>query len=187
MKPQEPTLDMPSDDELVQALKLGEQEAFSILYERFLPLVYARVRFKVPTSDVEDVTQEIFIAILKSLHNFKGNAKLSTWIRTITNNKIADYHRSKTNVENGHEDFEKVAQRNLSSHRESAKKQEELTSIQQALGKLPQNYQDILMMRFVEDMPFHEIAQQNGQSLEATKSLFRRSIDALSKKMEEGR
>lgn len=176
-----------NDAELVNALKMGKQDAFNTLYERFLPLVYARVRFKVPTNDVEDVTQEVFIAILKSLNSFKGNSKLSTWIRTITNRKIVDYHRSKSNLEMvGQEDYEKTAHRHLTSHREASKTKDDLDSIQQALSVLPQNYQEILLMRFIDGLPFQEIARQNGQSLEATKSLFRRSIAALSQKMEEG-
>jgi len=62
---------------------------------------------------------------------------------------------------------------------------DDLAIIQHALGKLPKNYQEILMLRFVDNLPFNEIARQNGQSLEATKSLFRRSMTALTKEMEE--
>ena len=72
---------------------MGTQDAFVLLYERYFPTVFARVRFKVPESDVEDVTQEIFIAMLKSLGSFKGQSKFSTWIWTITNRKIVDYYR----------------------------------------------------------------------------------------------
>ena len=172
----------PSDEELANSSQIGKQDAFILLYERYFPTVYARVRFKVPEGDVEDVTQEVFIAVLKSLNSFRGQSKFSTWIWTITNRKIADYYRSHKIKQ---DDYEEQVTRNLSNHTASTdRQQDDLSAIQSALGDLPQNYQDILLMRFVDEMPFNEIALQNGQSLEATKSLFRRSMSALTKKME---
>ncbi len=174
-----------SDEDLVYSAQTGRQDAFAVLYERFLPVVYARVRFKIPENDVEDVTQEVFIAVLRSLNNFKGNSKFGTWIRTITNRKIVDYYRSSSAASLEQDDLDTVTTHNPADHRESAINQDELVSVRHALSKLPQNYQDILMMRFVDGLPFNEIARQSGLSLEATKSLFRRSVTALAEKMEE--
>jgi RNA polymerase sigma factor (sigma-70 family) len=180
------SLSASNDEELAHLAKMGKTEAFSVLYERLLPSVYARVRFKIPETDVEDVTQEVFIAVLKSLGNFRGQSKLSTWIRTITNRKIADYHRSRPPDAIEEREYEYAINNNsYEAHREVLKKQDNLQIVQIALAKLPQNYQDILLMRFVDNMPFSDIARQNGQSLEATKSLFRRSIAALSERLKE--
>jgi RNA polymerase sigma-70 factor (ECF subfamily) len=174
-----------SDEELARMAQKGKQDAFVLLYERYFPNVLARVRFKVPENDAEDVTQEIFIAVLKSLGSFKGQAKFSTWLWTITNRKIVDYYRSRKDKLVEQDDYEEAVTRNLHNQSSSVEDdRDDLVSIQHALGALPQNYQDILMMRFVDEMPFNEIALRNGQSLEATKSLFRRSVSALSKKME---
>jgi RNA polymerase sigma-70 factor (ECF subfamily) len=185
MKCQDMSLSVSSDEELAHLAKMGKQEAFNLLYERLLPSVYARVRFKVPETDVEDVTQEIFIAVLKSLGNFHGQSKFSTWVRTITNRRIADYHRKKKPSSDEEYAYEHAVNDNLENHSEILERQDSLKSIQFALSRLPQNYQDILLMRFVDNMPFNEIARQNGQSIEATKSLFRRSIAALSQKIQE--
>jgi RNA polymerase sigma-70 factor (ECF subfamily) len=175
-----------SDEELVRLAKMGNEDAFSTLYERFLPAVYARVRFKVPESDVEDVTQEIFIAVLKSLHTFKGQSKFSTWVRTITNRKIVDFHRSKGAPQVNFQDYENAPAEGVrASHADFMGQQDTLISIQRALGQIRIDYQEILLMRFVEALPFQEIARQNGQSLEATKSLFRRALAALADKMQE--
>ncbi len=180
-----PNTILPSDEELVHSAQKGAQDAFVLLYERYFPNVIARVRFKIPESDVEDVAQEIFIAMLKSLGSFKGQSKFSTWIWTITNRKIVDYYRSHKVRLSEQDDYEELVMRNPSNHTVRADHaQDDLAVIQSALSKLPQNYQDILLMRFVDDMPFNEIALQNGQSLEATKSLFRRSMAALTKIME---
>jgi RNA polymerase sigma-70 factor, ECF subfamily len=174
-----------SDEELALSAQKGKQDAFVQLYERYFPNVLARVRFKVPENDVEDVTQEIFIAVLKSLGSFRGQAKFSTWLWTITNRKIVDYYRSHKSRLTEQDDYEEAVTRNLSNNTTNADShQDDLVTVQHALGTLPQNYQDILLMRFVDEMPFNEIALHNKQSLEATKSLFRRSVAALAKKME---
>jgi RNA polymerase sigma factor (sigma-70 family) len=51
--------------------------------------------------------------------------------------------------------------------------------MQHALKQLPASYQDVLILRFAEDLQFNQIAEVTGQSLEATKSLFRRAVAAL--------
>jgi len=185
MKRPEINLSILNDEELAQLAKMGKQDAFALLYERFLPAVYARVRFKIPESDVEDVTQEVFIAILKSLHGFRAQSKFSTWVRAITNRKIVDYHRSKSILAIGPPDYENIASNGHHHQAEFSNQQDDLASVQAALVQLRQNYQDILLMRFVDNMSFSEIARQNGQSLEATKSLFRRSVAALAEKMQD--
>ena len=85
-----------SDEILIQHFKAGRVEAFDLLYYRHLPNVYKRVRYVVPENDVEDVTQEIFIAALKSITSFRGDSKFGTWLRTLTNHKVAEFYRKRT-------------------------------------------------------------------------------------------
>ncbi len=177
---------IPSNEELARYAQAGSEEAFVQLYERFFSTVYAWVRFKVPEADIEDVTQEIFIAVLKSLDNFRNQSKISTWIWTITNRKIADYYRARKLKQPVELDsYDELDVHNLSNHTDSFEgEQDNFTIVRQALCSLPSTYQDIILLRFIYEMPFSEIATQNGQSLEATKSLFRRAMAALSTKME---
>ena len=55
--------------------------------------------------------------------------------------------------------------------------------LRRVLRKLPDHYQEVLLFRFAEGKKFSEIASERGQSLEATKSLFRRAIAALHSEM----
>jgi RNA polymerase sigma factor (sigma-70 family) len=86
----------PSDEELVRSAQQGKLEAFTTLYERYLHTVYNRVRYTVPEQDVEDVTQEIFIAVMKSLKGFRCESQFNTWLRTLVIRQIADYYRRKS-------------------------------------------------------------------------------------------
>ena len=53
------------------------------------------------------------------------------------------------------------------------------------MQQLPEHYQEIVLMRFADGLTFTQIAQERGQSLEATKSLYRRAIQALRQQMSE--
>jgi RNA polymerase sigma-70 factor, ECF subfamily len=169
-------------DELISLAQKGELHAFTTLYEQYLPIVYNRVRYVIPTSDVEDVTQEIFITLLKSLGSFKGQAQFTTWLRTLTNRRVADYYRQRartaTTVDADLSDMSPVVNRELGVESETAASEEEMV-LRQAMRALPDHYREILLLRFAEDMKFQDIARLQGQSLEGTKSLFRRAITAL--------
>lgn len=186
----------PSDTELIRSIAQGQLEAFTMLYERHLPSVYNRVRYRIPESDVEDVTQEVFIAALRSLKSFKGNAQFSTWLRTLTNRRVADFYRNKEISETQSEPLsgegllgegllgegflegEKLRMEQLSVPSKNAASDDKII-LREALLKLPEHYQEILLLRFAEGLKFKEIAKSMGQSLEATKSLYRRAMDAL--------
>ncbi len=172
-----PPLQDASDEFLIQQFKDGMRGAFDALYHRHLPAVYKRVRYVIPESDVEDVTQEIFIAASNSLSSFRGDSKFSTWLRTLTNHKVAEFYRKRSRKQEPLlAPLSDAASRVSGSASQAA---EERIFIQRALQQLPENYREVILLRFAEDLQFNEIAQHTGQNLEATKSLFRRAIAAL--------
>ena len=75
---------------LIEKLRLGDEKAFRILFDLYKINVYNTASgFLTNVNDAEDVTQEVFIQVFKSIEHFKENSKLSTWIYriTITNEK----------------------------------------------------------------------------------------------------
>jgi RNA polymerase sigma-70 factor (ECF subfamily) len=179
---------VPSDTELIRKISQGQLDAFTMLYERHLPSVYNRVRYRIPESDVEDVTQEVFITALRSLNSFKGNAQFSTWLRTLTNRRVADFYRNKevaetqseplTTGDGPLEEGQRLRMEQLSVPSKNSVSDDRII-LREALLELPEHYQEILLLRFAEGLKFREIAKTLGQSLEATKSLYRRAMDAL--------
>ena len=83
------------DEDLIRAAQEGRLDAFTALYELYLPMVYNRVCYVIPVEDVDDVTQEIFIAVMRSLRTFRFQARFSTWLRTLVNRQVADYYRER--------------------------------------------------------------------------------------------
>ncbi len=82
-----------NDEALAQQAQQGNREALMKLYDRYLPTVYRRVKSRVPAQQAEDVTQEIFIAVIRSLDRFEQRSRFSTWLYTIVNRQIAEFYR----------------------------------------------------------------------------------------------
>ena len=175
-----------SDIQLVQMAQQGSREAFGTLYDRYLPMVYNRVRYVIPEQDVEDVTQEIFIAMLRSLKSFQHKAKFSTWLRTLTNRRVVDYYRKRKPSEEGEVDIDMSDTERVDpalSTEGYAVQLDDNIVLKDALANLPEQYRDIILLRYAEGLKFSEMATLNAQSLEATKSLYRRAMTALRDEM----
>jgi RNA polymerase sigma-70 factor (ECF subfamily) len=171
-----------SDEYLVQQFVQGDLLAFDSLYSRHVKAVYNRVRYVIPEADVEDVTQEIFLAVLCSLSTFRGEAQFTTWLRSLTKYKVAEYYRQRSRKkETMKVDLIQAEER---SDQSSSDAMEDLICLQTSLNNLPKQYREVILLRFAEGMPFNEIANELEKSMEATKSLFRRAISALREKMD---
>jgi RNA polymerase sigma-70 factor (ECF subfamily) len=169
-----------SDEELVRLAQQGELDAFTQLYDRHLSSVYNHVRYRVPEQDVDDVTQEVFIAALKSLKSFRCEAKFSTWLRTITNRNIADYYRCREDLKD-QLNFTPTEMRSQigKNAATSESRVDDRMLLRQGFRTLPEHYREVILLRFAEGLKFAEIAETRGQSLDAAKSLFRRAISKL--------
>jgi len=172
-----------SDEHLIQRIQQGDLDSFNTLYERHQPRVRNRVRYVVPEADVEDVTQEVFIAALKSLRTFRGESLFSTWLRALTNYKVAEYYRKRSRKRDPRES--PIQEAELLPEESYGPTMEDRIALRKALVALPEKYQEVILMRFAEGMQFDEIAQTTNSNLEAVKSAFRRAIAALRKAMDE--
>lgn len=166
----------PSDEILVDRAQKGDRQAFEALYHRYLPRLYNRLRALIPLEDVEDLTQDVFLAVVRSLDRFERSSTFVTWLYSITNHKVSDYYRHRG----------KQPEMTLSSARQEphlvsgdpSSSAEDRALVRQVLRQLPERYRQVLLLRFAEDLSFKEIAQAMDLSLEATKSLYRRAITA---------
>lgn len=170
-----------NDEHLARQAQQGNREAFLTLYNLYLNKVYGRVRSRVPAQDVEDVVQDVFIAVIRSLSSFEQRSQFGTWLYTIVNRQIADFYRKRTRTSGTEgqtlslEDAERVPGTLVSEDASM----DERALVQKALNKLPEHYQEVIYMRFVDKLTFMQIAEKRGQSLEAVKSLYRRAIQAI--------
>jgi RNA polymerase sigma-70 factor (ECF subfamily) len=176
-----------SDETLVKMAQQGNREAFTSLYQRYFPTVYKRVRYTIPEADVEDITQEIFLATLRSLKYYRGEALFRTWLRTLVQRQIADFYRRRKPAEKDMLALEDDPDEDELAFTIAAPDDNSIDDqivLRQALRSLPDHYREVLLLRVVEGLPFQLIANLNNHSLEATKSLFRRAVMALQGRLE---
>ena len=167
-----------TDEALAARAKTGERIAFEMLCDRYLPIVVRRLRMLLPPAAVEDVAQEVFIAVIRSIRQYREDALFRTWISGIIRFKVADYYR-------GEKRQPETVELDPAYHTpcEGTEAWREQAAAFVALRELKQEYQEVVLLRFAEGLPFKEIADVLGISLEATKSRYRRAIQALAEEM----
>jgi RNA polymerase sigma factor (sigma-70 family) len=169
--------DSPTDEMLAKMAQAGDRAAFETLCDRYLSCVYNRLRALLPPHAVEDVTQEVFVAILRGIERYRGQALFRTWVASITRHKAADYYRKRNRQP------ETVAFDGVMADPAEPDTWKEHALMRIALRRLPAHYQEILLLRFAEGMPFAQIAGALGISLEASKSRYRRAIAAIAQEI----
>ena len=166
-----------SDELLVQQFVQGDEQAFDYLYARHVKTVYIRVRYRIPPTDVEDVSQEVFLAVVNSLSSFRSKAKFSTWLRKIIDIKVAEYYRKRSRKkETMQVDLIHAEKEGNDS---SSSSLEDSVLLRRALNNIHKKHREVILLRFAEDMKFNEMADYLGKSVEATKSHYRRAMSAL--------
>ena len=86
---------LPDEEQLIAQASAGEMGAFRRIYERHRQDV-ARLVYRMigPRSDLEDVIQEVFVQVYKSLKDFRGQAKFTTWLHRVTVNVVLMHRRA---------------------------------------------------------------------------------------------
>jgi RNA polymerase sigma-70 factor (ECF subfamily) len=172
------------EEVLARQAQQGDRDAFLELYQLYFNKVHNRVKSRVPAQHAEDVTQEIFIAVVRSLEHFEQRSKFSTWLYTIVNRQIAEFYRRRQFATECQSISLDSVEPFLEASDGETDQMDDCALIQQALNELPVHYQDIILSRFADGLTFIEIAEQRGQSLEAVKSLYRRAIQSLRSQMD---
>lgn len=142
-----------NDAELVRACRLGEQDAWNELVERYSRYVYAiAVRgFRMSEEDAEDVFQDVFTRIYTRLDSLRDDSALRPWIAQLTRRRCLDAIAARRDVP-----AEELAEEGSSDLSEI----EEAFEVREALAGLSGNCQDILDRFFARDQSYKTIAEE---------------------------
>lgn len=84
------------DDRLVERILAGDRSAFDRLYERYLPRVAGFVRKRLDNqADIEEVVQDVFLAVFSALQSFRGDAPFAAWVLGIARRTVANRFKRK--------------------------------------------------------------------------------------------
>lgn len=172
-----------NDQELMQIVQSGDYSPASEIYDRYSGRIYNfAFRFLKNAEAAEDATQEVFVKMLKHANQFHGDAKLSTWLFSITANWCRDYLRKADNKSKESEDvlLSLPTPVELSPDRNLEKRQSE-ERVRRALGSLTAEQREAILLSRYQGLSYAEIAQIAGCSEGAVKTRVFRAMETLKK------
>ena len=180
-----------TDEQLVELAVTENSEAFGEIVKRWERKIFALCFGMLSREDdARDAAQECFIAAYRNLRNFRGDARVSSWLHRIAVNQcLTIKRRAKTRSEDflGDEDGADervfVAPARLSPSK-TAEQSERLAVVRQAVVSLPVDLRQVIVMKEFEEMTFQEISETLELPLSTVKSRLYTALKQLRMKLE---
>lgn len=164
---------MEDDSEIIEKIKNGKPESYRLLVRRYTQAVRFQLAKRLNDHhEIEDLTQEVFVAAYQSLGNYDPTKKnFKGWLHTIAHNKLMSHLRK----------YYATAKRDLLLENEILEisdneppPEELIEKMKQCLSKLPENAQELIQSRYFSTEPVMLLAERLGSSENAISSkLFR--------------
>lgn len=180
--------DKTGDIELLQKIEKGDNDAVAELYNANVDRIYSLIYNQVDRDReaAQEILQETFFAAVRSAGKFRGKSKVYTWLCSIANRKVADYYRHKKR-ETKHRvqcpiDFDKIQDTNadvitILESDESSK------DTRKTLFSLPLHYRQVLLLKYVEELPVSEISEIMKRSPKSVEGLLTRARKEFQSKL----
>jgi RNA polymerase sigma-70 factor (ECF subfamily) len=168
---------------IIQDAVKGEASAFGLLYDHYQPQIYRFVVIKVGRrEDAEDLTHQVFLSAWKKIGEYEHlGHPFSSWLYKIARNLVIDHYRTNKIEIN----LEEADDANDLGYVPSGEADVELSlamdKVTEAIRRLSQSHQDIIVMRFVEDLSIKEISASLGESESVVKVRQHRAMQKLKK------
>jgi RNA polymerase sigma-70 factor, ECF subfamily len=167
---------MSNMNQIIQRAQKGESDAVAALYEAHAPAIYRYILYRVTSAaDAEDLTAEVFLKMVEGLPAYhQTGAPFEAWLYRIAAARIIDFRRrSKRRT---HAELSDSITDGKPLPEELFQNRQELESLRQALQKLSDEQQTILILRFIERKTHQEVADILGRSVTAVKSVQHRAL-----------
>jgi RNA polymerase sigma-70 factor (ECF subfamily) len=170
------------NDDLVIRIRNNDTKAFAELVDTFgTKVLNLCISFTKNLEDAEDLTQEVFTKVYQSIHDFKGNASLATWIYRITVNQCCENLRKNKRLKRSGQNVQiEVANQNVTFDA-SSNPEEVFVNLEyrkilfSAFDRLPDNQRIAFTMQHFEGFTYKEIAEIMELSHAAVESLIFRA------------
>lgn len=168
------------EKQLIERAIKGEASAFGLLYDRYQPQIYRFVYLKVShREEAEDLTHQVFLKSWQNIGEYKFQGfPFSSWLYRIARNQIIDHYRAKKiNL-----DIEEISELKIDdSFIEALDNNLDVKKIKEAIKHLNPNHQDVIILRFIEELSLKETASALKKTEIAIKLLQYRAIKNLKK------
>lgn len=162
-----------NDEQLMNRYRDGDHQAFTVLYEKYSPLVYGYVRKRLPSSEVDDFYQTVW-RHLHEKRNYFQDQPFAPWFFHIIRNLLVDYYRSLGRNSNF---LKRIAA-------ELKEKPIDLSDIRDLFEDLPEDSKVLLQKYFIEGFSYEDIEKETGVSQISLRKRISRAISQMRKKSE---
>ena len=189
MKPSQFNTD--AENDLITAAARGDREAFGELVKLYERLVYNTVKTKVSNSDdALDISQEIFIKMWRSIANYRGDCRFTTWLYKICTNACYDFLRREQHSavepipvytdKDGDEVQVEFPCEDTDALPESAyERRERIAEVRAAIMSLSPEQREVVVLRDIEGRGYEEIAEMLCLEIGTVKSRLNRARNNL--------
>ena len=161
------------------------RKIFSKIYDRYIDKIYRFIFFKVNSQEIaQDLTSETF---LKGWESFKNGTKIENpqaYLYKTARNLVIDFYREKGKVQIVSADNPLIPDP-APNLEEKAMLSSDLDQIRQALTELNDDYQNVIIWYYLDDLSISEISQMLGRTDDATRVLLHRALKTLKEKLKE--
>lgn len=174
---------------LIRRLQRRDEAAFALLVETYQRQVFALVfRMLGDRAEAEDLAQEVFVTVFKSIDRFRGEAKLSTWIYRIATNHCRNRFKYLRRRHHGRtKDIDDTQQSQIARPMtdpmprpdEAAEGRQMERIVKRALSELEDDHREVIVLRDLQQRPYSEIAELLGVAEGTVKSRLFRARTAL--------
>lgn len=175
-----------TDEQLVELAQSDDRDAFGEIVRRWERKIFALCFGMLGREDdAADAAQEAFIAAYRNVKNFRGEAKVSSWLHRIAVNQcLTTKRRQKTRAEEFIDEEDGAADRffvasPFSSPGRKAEKAERMNLVRNAVGALPTDLRQVIVMKEFEEMTFQEISDTLEIPLSTVKSRLYTALKQL--------
>lgn len=177
----------PDDRELMNRIVQKDEKAFRQLFERYQNRIFnLAYRYTGSFHDAEEITQDVFLKVYKSAHNFRHGSGLGTWLYRITINTAMNFKRKKRiatesldQITEPGQNREEPAAATAYNPEEIYKRKKREESIRAALDYLPSNQRAAFVLAKYEGLTYLEISKVLSVSVAAVESLIYRARQSL--------
>ncbi|MEX0601864.1 MAG: sigma-70 family RNA polymerase sigma factor [Bacteroidota bacterium] len=163
-----------SDQELVDAVRQGQEAAFNEVVRRYQERVYGVVRrFMGSHDDADDVVQEVFVRAYEGFGSFRGDSSLFTWLYRIAVNQSLNALRGRNigkffRLEEIGDEEDRTTER----PDETLERSENRSLIEQAVARLPERQKTVFLLRYYEKLSYEEISRILNTSVGGLKANY---------------
>ncbi len=167
--------------DVIDRARSGDRAAFGELYDTHVDAVYRYVLYRVrEPSDAEDLTSEVFTRAFANIHRYRWQGKsFLAWLYTIARNAVTDRRRRERPTVDL-DDAYGVAEEGPTAH-DRAVRGEQVDALRGAVKHLTTEQQEVLVLRFVENMSSRQVAKVLGKNEGAIRALQFRALGRLRK------